>query len=165
MEPLPKPDDNALLDDIRRMTVSNLHKLTKTVHQRAQFMDAQDADFAEDFKFVWGFTKETMKVIPGLEPKQETGPQLVINISDLPGIADAMAKPVVDTLAHRTVEMQPFDAPEPKYGSAEDVSAPEPTLPPQDTDSAQLDTEVPNDDIDLDQPDDEISRLLGDFDA
>lgn len=153
------PDDNALLDDIRRMTVANLHKLTKTVHQRATFMDPKANDFAEDFKFVWGFTKETMKVIPGLEPKQETGPQLVINISDLPGIADAMGKPAVDTLAHRTVEMAPLDAPEPRYGAADDPP-PKPTLAP-DTPEPEEDM----DDLDLDEGNDEISRLLGDFDA
>lgn len=143
------------MEDIRRMTLSNLHKLTRAVHTRAEFMDPESNEFMEDFKFVWGFTRETMKVVPGLEPKQEAGPQLVININDLPGVADALNRPVVDTLAHRTIDVSDIelDAPEPKYGSSDDSL--EPTLAkPQESDDVDLYL----------APAEEIAALLGDFD-
>lgn len=150
-------DDNQLLDEIRQMTLANLHTLTKDVRERAKFMDPSSPDYDADFKFVWGFTRETMKVIPGLEPKQEAGPQLVIDVSSLPGIAEALQKPPVSALPDAHVIDMPPDAPEPKFG-ASDVPVkndPSPQLldPPEKSVEEMMDAIDPND----------IDKLLGDF--
>ena len=105
--------------EIQRMSAENLYLLIKHVNSIARVMDASDPEqFKRDFDRVWSVTKETKSVIAGLEPKQEVGAQLVININDLPGIADAMQRPRVDGMAHLTIDAEVIDAPEPKFGAS-----------------------------------------------
>jgi hypothetical protein len=93
-----------------------MHKLLTVVLKAAERGELDPVEAAE-------LTKPFQKILDAADRRraaqQDDRPQLIINIGDLPGIAEALQRGPVNPLAHMTIDMVEVDAPEPQFGSSE----------------------------------------------